>query len=54
MTLVRTPPWPSARGASHITGHCPQRVMPGLDPGIHRLCEKVFAKMDGLPGQARQ
>jgi len=24
------------------------------DPRIYLLCEKVFAKMDGLPGQARQ
>jgi hypothetical protein len=29
-------------------------VMRGLDPRIHLLRKKVFAKMDGLPGQARQ
>jgi hypothetical protein len=23
-------------------------------PRIHLLCKKVFAKVDGLPGQARQ
>jgi hypothetical protein len=31
-----------------------QPVMRGLDPRIHLLGKKVFAKMDGLPGQARQ
>jgi hypothetical protein len=31
-----------------------QLVMRGLDPRIHLLRKKVFAKMDGLPGQARQ
>jgi hypothetical protein len=31
-----------------------QRVMRGLDPRIYLLRKKVFAKMDGLPGQARQ
>src|SRR5262249_52965321 len=29
-------------------------VMRGLDPPIHLLREKVIAKMDGLPGRARQ
>jgi hypothetical protein len=24
------------------------------DPRIHLLCKKVLAKVDGLPGQARQ
>jgi len=28
-------------------------VMPGLDLGIHLLCEKVLTKMDGLPGHKR-
>jgi hypothetical protein len=29
-------------------------VMRGLDPRIHQLRKKLFAKLDGLPGQARQ
>jgi hypothetical protein len=27
--------------------------MRGLDPRIHLLCKKAFAKMDGLPGHKR-
>jgi hypothetical protein len=29
-------------------------VVRGLDPRIHPLREKLFTKIDGLPGQARQ
>jgi hypothetical protein len=32
----------------------PLLVMRGLDPRTHLLRKKFFAKMDGLPGQARQ
>src|SRR5262249_2973363 len=30
-----------------------QRVMRGLDPRIHRLCKRLLAKLDGLPGHKR-
>jgi hypothetical protein len=39
---------------SDVDGSCRQLVMRGLDPRIHLLRKKVFTKMDGLPGQARQ
>src|SRR5262249_56504058 len=37
-----------SRQRSCTNGRCLRLVMPGLDPGIHLLCKKVFTKADGL------
>jgi hypothetical protein len=38
-----------------LNGSCREPVMRGLDPRIYLLSsQEVFAKIDGLPGQARQ
>jgi hypothetical protein len=44
----------SASGLAYAGGGCPSIVLRGLDPRIHLLPKKLFPKMDGLPGQARQ
>jgi hypothetical protein len=42
-----------ASGFIRLARH-PLPVMRGLDPRIHLPLQKIFVKVDGLPGQARQ
>jgi len=44
----------SASRLAYAGGGCPSIVLRGLDPRIHLLRKKLFPKMDGLPGPARQ